>query len=224
MNSTINLPHPLYMFDNDLFYGHTMEWTMHFLVSIKNRSESGYYNEHKFVMRMRPHSTVIVKFVIMYVKCIMQGLVQKRFTCLIWETSHSFVVNNCLTFVGIYVARWKVLDQAYNRYETQDKRPLGRDPERSWCHCHTNVKLFWSQPVAPWSTGCDKCKFFMIETWYIMAFWLSLGRPYRRWKDQFLWLQNGNWLPKTAIGRRRRRRRFWLSFLNHIKKYKFWNI
>ena len=30
---------------------------------------------------------------------------------------------------------------AYNRRETWVKRPLGRDPDRSWCHLHTSVKL-----------------------------------------------------------------------------------
>ena len=29
--------------------------------------------------------------------------------------------------------------------ETRDKRPSGRYPDRSWCHLHTSVKLFWSQ-------------------------------------------------------------------------------
>jgi hypothetical protein len=32
-----------------------------------------------------------------------------------------------------------------NRREAQDKRTLGRDPSRSWCHRHTSVKLSWSQ-------------------------------------------------------------------------------
>ena len=40
---------------------------------------------------------------------------------------------------------WKVSDLAYNQRETQDKRPLCRD-------LHTCVKLFWSQPMAPWSS------------------------------------------------------------------------
>ena len=34
--------------------------------------------------------------------------------------------------------------------ETRDKRPLGRDPDRSWCHLHTSLKLFCSQLMAPW--------------------------------------------------------------------------
>ena len=45
--------------------------------------------------------------------------------------------------------RWIVLDLAYNRRETRDKRPLGRDTDRSWYHRHTNVKLFWSLSMAP---------------------------------------------------------------------------
>ena len=47
---------------------------------------------------------------------------------------------------------WKVSDIAYNQCETQDKRPLGRDTDRSWCHLHTSVKLFWSQPIALWTS------------------------------------------------------------------------
>ena len=39
---------------------------------------------------------------------------------------------------------------AYNRHETRDKRPLGRD-SRSWCHNHTSVKLSYSQPMDPWT-------------------------------------------------------------------------
>ena len=40
---------------------------------------------------------------------------------------------------------------AKNRRETRDKRPLDREPDRSWCHLHTSVKLVWSQPVDPWT-------------------------------------------------------------------------
>ena len=38
--------------------------------------------------------------------------------------------------------------------KTQDKRPLDRQLDRSWCHRHTTsvIKLFWSQPVAPWAS------------------------------------------------------------------------
>ena len=43
----------------------------------------------------------------------------------------------------------------YNRRETRDKRPLSRESERSWCHRHTTsvIKLFWSQPKAPWTSA-----------------------------------------------------------------------
>ena len=39
--------------------------------------------------------------------------------------------------------------------ETRDKRPLDKESNRSWCHCHTTSmkKLFWSQPMAPWASG-----------------------------------------------------------------------
>ena len=28
-----------------------------------------------------------------------------------------------------------------------------RNPERSWWHRHTSLKLFWPRPMAPWATG-----------------------------------------------------------------------
>ena len=36
--------------------------------------------------------------------------------------------------------------------ETLNKRPLGRDPDRSWCHRHTTsmMERFWLQPLTPW--------------------------------------------------------------------------
>ena len=37
----------------------------------------------------------------------------------------------------LYVGKVKLVDLAYNRRETRDKQLLGRDPGRSWCHCHT---------------------------------------------------------------------------------------
>ena len=50
-------------------------------------------------------------------------------------------------------ARWKVFCLAYNRRETQDKRQLGRDPDRSWCHHHSMINLSWVQPMPSWTTG-----------------------------------------------------------------------
>ena len=44
-----------------------------------------------------------------------------------------------------HTAKVKALGLAYNRRETRDKWPLGRDPDRSWCHSHISVKLSWSQ-------------------------------------------------------------------------------
>jgi hypothetical protein len=45
----------------------------------------------------------------------------------------------------------KVLGLAYNRCETRDKRPLGKDPDRSWCHRHTPVKVSGSQLMDLWT-------------------------------------------------------------------------
>ena len=39
--------------------------------------------------------------------------------------------------------------------ETRDKRPLDRESNRSWCYLHTTcmIKLFWSRPMAPWTSA-----------------------------------------------------------------------
>jgi hypothetical protein len=50
---------------------------------------------------------------------------------------------------NIYKGKVKSSRLAYNRREIRDKRPLGRDLDRSWCHLYTSVKLLWSQPMAP---------------------------------------------------------------------------
>ena len=46
----------------------------------------------------------------------------------------------------IYEGKMKSSSLSYNRRETRDKRPLGRDPDRSCCHLHTSVKLFYRSP------------------------------------------------------------------------------
>ena len=91
--------------------------------------------------------------------------------------------------------RWKVLKLAYNRHETQHKRPLGRDLDRSWCHHHTTVKLFWSQPcLSPCPmTACPEfhvsChlgrELFTLPTYFLSVlkyalFWMI--NAFLRWK------------------------------------------
>ena len=58
------------------------------------------------------------------------------------------IVNSTLK-----ASRWKILNLAYNRRKTRDKRPLGRDPDRGWFHRHSHVKLLWSQPMNPWTSA-----------------------------------------------------------------------
>ena len=48
---------------------------------------------------------------------------------------------------------WKVFDLAFNQRETLYKQLLGRDPYRTWYHLHTSVKIFWSQPLAQWTSA-----------------------------------------------------------------------
>ena len=58
----------------------------------------------------------------------------------------------------IYEGKVKSSSLAYNWCETWDKHVLGRDPDRIWGHLHISVKLFWSQPMAPWtSAATNKC-------------------------------------------------------------------
>jgi hypothetical protein len=54
---------------------------------------------------------------------------------------------------GSIWARWKVLSLAYNRCQIQDKRPLGKDPNRSWCH----TRMLRPMSMEPW--GCDQKSF-----------------------------------------------------------------
>ena len=50
-----------------------------------------------------------------------------------------------------YEGKVKSSSLAYNRLETRDKRSLGKDSDYSWCYLHASVKLFWLQPMAPWT-------------------------------------------------------------------------
>ena len=92
--------------------------------------------------------------------------------------NHLFTESRHLGSLIVYTrASWKVLGLAYNQSETWDKQSLGRDPDRSWCHRHTSVKLFWSQPMAPWTSaaayanihgvmGCDQKSFTLVWLWH----------------------------------------------------------
>ena len=46
---------------------------------------------------------------------------------------------------GRTVYEGKVKSSRPSLCETRDKRPLGREPDRSWCHTTSTIKLFWSQ-------------------------------------------------------------------------------
>ena len=43
----------------------------------------------------------------------------------------------------LYVGKVKSYRFSLRLRETLDKRPLGRDPDRSWCHLHTTVNHSW---------------------------------------------------------------------------------
>ena len=73
---------------------------------------------------------------------------------------------------------------AYNRRDSRDRRSLSREPNRSWCHLHTSMKLSWSQPMASWiggcirvccrpvqgSIGCDQESFTIVWRWHQLLF------------------------------------------------------
>ena len=84
---------------------------------------------------------------------------------LLWSIeSHEKIENKAGTF-SQHCHFWQLQGQGEKFWpslrETQDKQPLGRDPKRSWCHCHTSVKLFWSQPM-----DCDQKGFPPMWQWH----------------------------------------------------------
>ena len=64
--------------------------------------------------------------------------------------STQFLVLIPISLTSILIYSTHLWGQAYNRCETQDRQPLGRDPHRSWCHHHTSVKLFDCSPWIHW--------------------------------------------------------------------------
>ena len=83
-----------------------------------------------------------------------------------------------------YEGKVKNSSLTYNQRETLDKWQLDRDPDRSWCHWHISVKLFWSQLMAArtpgaayecaatnvhaavHSMGCDQESFTLVWRWH----------------------------------------------------------
>ena len=65
-------------------------------------------------------------------------------TLLHWEPNHRHIPYYEFKTVNTYMYETKVKSSNvfYNRRETRDKRLLGRDPYRSWCHLYTIVKRF----------------------------------------------------------------------------------
>ena len=39
---------------------------------------------------------------------------------------------------------------------TCGKWSLTKNPDRNWWHCHSSIKNFWLQPMAPWTTSIQK--------------------------------------------------------------------
>ena len=70
-----------------------------------------------------------------------------------FEYDKAFLVtgHGSMGIGGSIRARGEVLGIAYNRRETRDKWPFGRDPDRGWCYSHTSEKFSWLQPMDPWT-------------------------------------------------------------------------
>ena len=63
------------------------------------------------------------------------------------NTQHQWDMYYQNYITGYMRARWKVLGLIL--HETRGKRPLGRDPDRSWCNRHmSTTKDFWLLPMA----------------------------------------------------------------------------
>ena len=88
------------------------------------------------------------------------------------KTTHSSIslerlVQNILNLINPHEG--KVKSSQSSLCEIRGKQPLCRDPDRGWCHHHHTsilLKLFWSQPMAPWtSVSAYEC---LNKTWSIV--------------------------------------------------------
>ena len=96
------------------------------------------------------------------------------------------VIKVFLSLSMVYGHRWQhtgkvnVLGLAYNQHETWDKRPLNRDPDRSWCHRPTSVKLSWSQSIDP-RTERQHTHLTEVSRWEELI--KGYGQDHRVWSD-----------------------------------------
>ena len=80
---------------------------------------------------------------------IMICLLQQCLRIVARYVSLSFFLFSIFFIILPFRGQGEMFYLAWNRRETRDNRPLGKDPDRSWCHFHTSLKLFWSRPMAP---------------------------------------------------------------------------
>ena len=86
-----------------------------------------------------------------------------RFLATATEIDKNKTYQNTSLILKLY--KGKVKSSRPSLYKIRDKRPLGRDPDRSWCHRHTSVKFFWSQPMAPWTRAEAYSYMMSMEPW-----------------------------------------------------------
>ena len=83
-----------------------------------------------------------------------------------------FLIEKVTFYLFPYVYEDTVKSSRPSLCETRDKRPLGRDPDKSLSHRHTSVKLSWSQPMDPWTI-------YLALTYWYMHYYL-LKRDFNR--------------------------------------------
>ena len=71
------------------------------------------------------------------------------------EASMKFYFNSGFDIIRIWMLGiiTLIISDRRDLRDTRDKWPLARNRDRSWWHRHNSLKLFWPQPMAPWTTG-----------------------------------------------------------------------
>ena len=76
----------------------------------------------------------------------------------ITNLGQSFFTRDCITLLGdmctapgIILLSPLIISDQCDWCDTRGKWHFARNSDRSCWHCHTSVKLFWPQPMAPWT-------------------------------------------------------------------------
>ena len=58
--------------------------------------------------------------------------------------------------------------------------PLARNQDRSWWHPHTGIKLFWPQPIAPWTADHQSMKLLLTSLSLSLSLFLTVSHALSR--------------------------------------------